>query len=72
RPLPLEVHLQSFGILHFPSLMIAMAKPAYLSIVEFSSSKPVVMFVLLRVIDRFLNIEASDLEPHLNHITDSG
>ncbi|KAF9507988.1 hypothetical protein BS47DRAFT_1303371, partial [Hydnum rufescens UP504] len=50
RPLPLEVHLQSFGILHFPSLMIAMAKPAYLSIVEFSSSKPVVMFILLRVI----------------------
>ncbi|KAF9504269.1 hypothetical protein BS47DRAFT_1355400 [Hydnum rufescens UP504] len=90
RPLPLEVHLQSFSIPHFPSLMIAMAKPAYLSIVEFSSSKPVVVFVPSRrqcrltasdVLsycltdgneDRFLNIEASDLEPHLNHVTDSG
>ena len=29
RPVPLELHLQSFTIPHFPSLMLAMAKPTY-------------------------------------------
>ncbi|KAG8936165.1 DEIH-box ATPase [Tulasnella sp. 418] len=45
RPLPMEVHLQSFSIPHFPSLMIGMAKPAYLAIVEHSPNKPVIAFV---------------------------
>lgn len=45
RPIPLEVHLQSFDIPHFPSLMIAMAKPAYLAIVERSPDSPVLAFV---------------------------
>ena len=70
--------------------MIAMAKPAYLSIVEFSPTKPIIVFVPSRrqcrltasdVLtycvadaneDRFLNIEASDLQQHLDHVTDSG
>ncbi|KAG8908173.1 DEIH-box ATPase [Tulasnella sp. 403] len=45
RPLPMEIHLQTFNIPHFPSLMIAMAKPAYLAIVEHSPTKPVIIFV---------------------------
>ncbi|ODN91338.1 pre-mRNA-splicing helicase BRR2 [Cryptococcus wingfieldii CBS 7118] len=45
RPLPLEVHLQSFNVPHFPSLMLAMAKPAYLSIVEHASTRPTICFV---------------------------
>ncbi|KAH7919595.1 Sec63-domain-containing protein [Leucogyrophana mollusca] len=45
RPLDLDIHLQSFTIPHFPSLMIAMSKPAYLAIVEYSPTKPVIIFV---------------------------
>jgi pre-mRNA-splicing helicase BRR2 len=30
----MDIHLQSFTIPHFPSLMIAMSKPAYLAILE--------------------------------------
>ena len=41
----MDIHLQSFQIAHFPSLMIAMSKPAYLAIVEYSPTKPVVAFV---------------------------
>ncbi|KAG5219829.1 DEIH-box ATPase [Salix suchowensis] len=75
---------------HFPSLMIAMSKPAYLAIVEHSPTKPVIVFVPSRrqcrmtvddilthcsadaKPDRFLNIEMSDLRPHLAHIKDIG
>ncbi|THH20310.1 hypothetical protein EW146_g1011 [Bondarzewia mesenterica] len=45
RPLDMDIHLQSFTIPHFPSLMIAMSKPAYLSIVEYAPTKPVIIFV---------------------------
>ncbi|CAK5277379.1 unnamed protein product [Mycena citricolor] len=45
RPLDMDIHLQSFTIPHFPSLMIAMSKPAYLAIVEHSPFKPVIVFV---------------------------
>lgn len=45
RSIPLEVHLQSFSIPHFPSMMVAMAKPAYLAIVEHAASEPVLAFV---------------------------
>jgi pre-mRNA-splicing helicase BRR2 len=45
RPVPVEVHLQSFSIPHFPSLMIAMVKPAYLAIVEHAADSPVLAFV---------------------------
>ncbi|KAF9487720.1 Sec63-domain-containing protein [Pleurotus eryngii] len=90
RPLDMDIHLQSFSIPHFPSLMIAMSKPAYLAIVEHSPTKPVIVFVPSRrqcrmtvddilthcsadaKPDRFLNIEMSDLRPHLAHIKDIG
>ncbi|KFA74848.1 hypothetical protein S40288_03505 [Stachybotrys chartarum IBT 40288] len=45
RPLPLELHLQSFSIAHFPSLMLAMAKPTYLAITQMSSDRPAMVFV---------------------------
>ncbi|CAO1626159.1 unnamed protein product [Parajaminaea phylloscopi] len=45
RPTPLEVHLQSFNTPHFPSLMIAMAKPAYLAITEYAPDSPILVFV---------------------------
>lgn len=48
RPLPLEVHLQSFNVPHFPSLMLAMAKPAYLSMVEHAAGRPTLCFVASR------------------------
>lgn len=90
RPLPMEVHLQSFNVPHFPSLMIQMAKPAYLAITEYASDRPVICFVPSRkqcrataddiltycLADqeesRFLNIEPSELAPHLEHVQDAG
>ncbi|KAG7088489.1 hypothetical protein E1B28_012477 [Marasmius oreades] len=53
RPLDLDIHLQSFTIPHFPSLMIAMSKPAYLAITEYSPTKPVIIFVPSRKQCRF-------------------
>lgn len=41
----MDIHLQSFSIPHFPSLMIAMSKPAFLAITEYSPAKPVITFV---------------------------
>ena len=88
RPLPMEVHIQSFNVPHFPSLMIQMAKPAYLAMTEWAEDRPVIVFVPTRKQcrlsasdlltycladqdpDRFLNIEKSDLEPHLERISD--
>lgn len=92
RPIPLEVHLQSYNIPHFPSMMVAMAKPAYLAIVEHAIDEPVLIFVpsrkqsilsandlLAYVIadserqegeSRFLNIEMTELQPHLDRIKD--
>ncbi|KAI9828704.1 MAG: DEIH-box ATPase [Thelocarpon impressellum] len=45
RPVPLELHIQSFSIPHFPSLMLAMAKPVYYSITQMSPDKPAIVFV---------------------------
>ncbi|TFB04253.1 Pre-mRNA-splicing factor brr2 [Trichoderma ghanense] len=45
RPVPLELHIQSYSIPHFPSLMLAMAKPAYLAITQMSPDKPAMLFV---------------------------
>ncbi|KAJ5974321.1 hypothetical protein N7481_011531 [Penicillium waksmanii] len=45
RPVPLELHIQSFTIPHFPSLMLSMARPAYLSILQLSADKPALVFV---------------------------
>ncbi|PKI82775.1 Brr2p [Malassezia vespertilionis] len=48
RPVPMEVHLQTFTIPHFSSLMLAMAKPAYLAIMEYAPTQPVLAFVPTR------------------------
>ena len=45
RPTPLELHIQSFTIPHFPSLMLAMTKPMYQSILQLASDKPAMVFV---------------------------
>jgi len=45
RSVPLELHIQSFTIPHFPSLMLAMAKPTYVSIMQMSPDKPALVFV---------------------------
>ncbi|EDN06152.1 hypothetical protein HCAG_02755 [Histoplasma mississippiense (nom. inval.)] len=48
RPVPLELHIQSYSIPHFPSLMLAMAKPAFTSILQLSPDKPTLVFVPTR------------------------
>lgn len=45
RPIPLSLHLQSFSIPHFPSLMLAMTKPTYQAILQHASEKPAMVFV---------------------------
>lgn len=52
RPVPLEIHIkvkitvtQSFDINHFGTRMLAMAKPAYNSIVSVANREPVIVFV---------------------------
>ena len=45
RPVRLEMDIQSFNIPHFPSLMMAMARPAYSSILQLSPEKPALVFV---------------------------
>ena len=45
RPIPLNLHLQTFSIPHFPSLMLAMTKPTYQAILQYAPSKPVMVFV---------------------------
>lgn len=61
RPLDLDIHLQSFSIPHFPSLMIAMSKPAYISIKEYSPTKPVIIFAPSR---RQCRLTANDILTH--------
>jgi len=86
----MDIHLQSFSIPHFPSLMIAMSKPAYLAITEYAPTKPTIIFVPSRKQcrltvddllthcaaddqpDRFLNVDLSDLQVHLDHLSDEG
>ena len=45
RAVPLDLHIQSFTIPHFPSLMLAMAKPTYTSILQMSPNKSAMIFV---------------------------
>lgn len=45
RAVPLELKIQSFTIPHFPSLMLAMAKPAYKAITQLSPDRPAMVFV---------------------------
>jgi pre-mRNA-splicing helicase BRR2 len=85
----MDIHIQSYDVPHFPSLMLGMAKPAYLAINDWAGKKPVIAFVPSRKQckltandiltyclanqegKRFLNIEESDLQPHLDRIQDS-
>ena len=64
----MDIHLQSFSIPHFPSLMIAMSKPAYLAIVEHSPTKPVIIFVPSR---RQCRLTADDIITHCGADADS-
>lgn len=46
RPLPLHLHLQTFNIPHFPSLMLAMTKPTYQAVIQYAGDdKPAMVFV---------------------------
>lgn len=45
RPLPLNLHLQTFNIPHFPSLMLAMTKPTYQAILQYAPEKPAMVFL---------------------------
>jgi pre-mRNA-splicing helicase BRR2 len=45
RPIQLNLHLQTFNIPHFPSLMLAMVKPTYQNILTYAPEKPVMVFV---------------------------
>lgn len=45
RPIPLNLHLQTFSIPHFPSLMLAMTKPTYQAVLQYASDKPAMVFV---------------------------
>jgi pre-mRNA-splicing helicase BRR2 len=48
RPVPLELHVQSYTNPHFPSLMLAMAKPTYLAVTQMSPDQPAMVFVPTR------------------------
>ena len=73
RSVPLELHIQSFTVPHFPSLMLAMAKPTYLSILQMSPDKPALVFVPSRkqaratTRDLLLACVASDDEDRFLH-----
>ena len=45
RPIPLELHIQSFATPHFPSLMLTMAKPTYTAVLQMSPDKSALIFV---------------------------
>jgi pre-mRNA-splicing helicase BRR2 len=46
RPVPLEVHLQSYAVSHFASLMLAMTRPVYQAILQSASTnRPTLVFV---------------------------
>ncbi|KAJ1655811.1 Pre-mRNA-splicing helicase BRR2 [Dispira simplex] len=45
RPIPLEITIQGYKIPHFPSLMLAMAKPTYLAIQSCPPGKNAIVFV---------------------------
>ena len=45
RPVPLELHIQGFDISHVPSRLLAMAKPAYYSVVNYAVDRPAMIFV---------------------------
>ncbi|SJX63979.1 probable ATP dependent RNA helicase [Sporisorium reilianum f. sp. reilianum] len=69
RQVPMEVHFQTFNIPHFPSMMIAMAKPAYLAIIEHAEDQPVIAFVPSR---KQAKLTAEDLLAYVVADSDRG
>ena len=87
RPVPLEIHIQSFNITHFPSMMLAMTKPAFLAL---SGDDPAIVFVPSRkqcrltavelitlciaagTPKKFLHCSEEDLKPYIDIIQDKG
>ena len=57
RPVPLEIHIQSYSISHFPSLMLAMSKPGFNAINTFAPSEPTIIFVPSRKQSRMTAFE---------------
>lgn len=57
RPVPLELHIQSFTNVHFPSLMLSMVRPAYSAVLEMSPDKPALIFVPSRKLTRSTALE---------------
>ena len=58
RPLPMDLHFQSFNVPHFPSLMIQMARPAFIAIEEWAGERPTIVFVPSR---KQCSLTANDL-----------
>ena len=58
RPIPMNLHLQTFNIPHFPSLMLAMTKPTYQAVLQHASDKQAMIFVPSR---KQVRATASDL-----------
>lgn len=84
RPSKLQVRFQDFSIPHFPSLMLAMAKPTYIAITRLSPDRPVIVFVPNRrqcrltadeliafAGDDFRRISEEELEPYLARVEDT-
>ena len=75
RPVPLELHIQSFTIPHFPSLMMAMVKPTFTAILQMSADKPATIFVPSRkqtratAVDLWSACVADDDEDRFLHTT---
>jgi pre-mRNA-splicing helicase BRR2 len=65
RAIPLELHIQSFTIPHYPSLMLAMVRPTYQAILQMSPDKPVIVFVPSRK-----QVRSTALDLHSSCIAD--
>ena len=61
RPVPLEIHIQGFEGKHYCPRMATMNKPAFNAILQYSSCKPVLVFVSSR---RQTRLTAVDLIAH--------
>ncbi|KAI9208743.1 Sec63 Brl domain-containing protein [Polychytrium aggregatum] len=57
RPIPLEIHIQTYNIPHFASLMIAMSKPVFLGLTQVAPGRPAIVFVPSRKQCRLTAIE---------------
>ncbi|KAI0244580.1 Pre-mRNA-splicing helicase BRR2 [Massospora cicadina] len=62
RPVPLEVHIQSFAIPHFPSRMLAMAKPTFNAIHTYAATSNAIVYVPSRRQCRLTAAELSTLQ----------